>query len=49
MEKLLKDSMLVIKIWRTPNLQQKQMQFLYDDGEFLQFMDNEPLAEGFNL
>ena len=24
----------------TPNLQQKQMQFLYDDGELLQFMDN---------
>ncbi|MGJ0302633.1 elongation factor P, partial [Aliarcobacter cryaerophilus] len=23
----------------TPNLQQKQMQFLYDDGELLQFMD----------
>ena len=23
-----------------PNLQQKQMQFLYDDGELLQFMDN---------
>ncbi len=25
----------------TPDLQQKQMQFLYDDGEMLQFMDNE--------
>ncbi|MBP7741895.1 MAG: elongation factor P [Aliarcobacter sp.] len=24
-----------------PNLQQKQMQFLYDDGELLQFMDND--------
>lgn len=24
-----------------PNLVQKQMQYLYDDGEFLQFMDNE--------
>ena len=24
----------------TPDLQQKQMQFLYDDGELLQFMDN---------
>ncbi len=23
----------------TPNLEQKTMQFLYDDGEFLQFMD----------
>jgi elongation factor P len=25
----------------TPDLQQKTMQFLYDDGEMLQFMDNE--------
>lgn len=25
----------------TPDLQQKTMQFLYDDGEFLQFMDAE--------
>jgi elongation factor P len=24
-----------------PNLQQKTMQYLYDDGEFCQFMDNE--------
>ena len=29
----------------TPNLQQKQMQFLYDDGELLQFMDNATSAQ----
>ena len=27
--------------FETPDLQQKTMQFLYDDGEFLQFMDTD--------
>lgn len=27
--------------FEVPNLEQKKMQYLYDDGEFLQFMDSE--------